>query len=141
MSEGVIVSQPIAQLWRKHENLIKYGGIGATAVAIDLGLFVLLHEYFDAPLWIAHSVSVGVAVVWSFTLNAFFNFKTTDVLLARFLSFSTVSFVGYLVGLLVIWAAVSGADAGGTVGKILSLPIVFVTQYILNTKISFRERS
>lgn len=135
------MSLPLADLFRKHENLIKYGGIGATAVAIDLGVFVVLHEVFGSPLWIAHSVSVGLAVLWSFSLNAFFNFKTTDRLVARFASFSTVSFVGYLVGLLVIWLAVGAADLGGTVAKIVSLPIVFVTQYLLNSRISFREFS
>lgn len=128
----------LADLLRQHENLIKYGGIGATAVAIDLGVFVVMHEIFDFAPWLAHSVSVGLAVVWSFLLNAFFNFRTTDRLATRFLSFATVSFVGYLVGLVVIWLVVDGFDLGGTLAKVISMPLVFVTQYVLNTRYSFR---
>lgn len=129
----------LTELYRRHENLIKYGFIGASAVVIDLGLFIVLHEFLDVAPWIAHSVSVAVAVVWSFLLNAFFNFRTTDRLLARFLSFATVSFIGYLVGLVVIAIAVSALGLGGTISKIISMPVVFITQYILNTKFSFRS--
>lgn len=125
-------------LWRKYKNLLMYGAIGASAVVIDLGLFVVLHEVMDVNVWVSHSVSVGVAVVWSFLLNAFFNFGTTDRLWMRFVSFATVSFIGYLVGLAVI-AIVTSGDIGGTPAKVISLPIVFITQYLLNSRISFRS--
>lgn len=128
----------VQALWRKYKTLVMYGAIGASAVVIDLGLFILLHEVMDVNVWVAHSVSVGVAVVWSFLLNAFFNFGTTDRLLIRFASFATVSFVGYLVGLAVI-AVVTAGDVGGTPAKIISLPVVFITQYLLNSRISFRS--
>lgn len=128
-------------LFRKHENLIKYGLIGASAVVIDLGLFVLLHEVFDVAPWISHSVSVGVSVVWSFLLNAFFNFGTTDRLLARFVSFASVAFVGYLVGLAIIFFLTESFDTAGTIAKVISMPPVFLTQYVLNTRYSFRTDS
>ena len=128
-----------ADLARKHETMLKYGVIGASAVAVDVGLFVILHELFDVAAWAAHSASVGLAVVWSFLLNAFFNFRTTDRLLVRFVSFATVAFVGYLIGLAIIGAGMGWFDLGGTVAKLISMPVVFGTQYLLNSRISFRS--
>lgn len=130
---------PLLALAKKHENLLKYGLIGASAVVIDLGLFVVLHEVFDVAPWLAHSISVGTSVVWSFLLNAFTNFRTTDNLFARFVSFAAVAFIGYLVGLVIISALTEGFDTGGTIAKVISMPPVFITQYVLNTKYSFRE--
>ncbi len=139
MPETLRAPAPIVTLVRKYENMIKYGVIGASAVVVDLALFVLLHEVAGTAAWLAHSVSVGVAVVWSFLLNAFFNFRTTDKLLARFVSFASVAFVGYLIGLVIIAVGVGPLDMGGTVSKVISMPVVFITQYILNSRISFRS--
>lgn len=129
----------IVDLYREHRNLANYALIGGSAVVVDLGLFILLHDVGGAGVVAAQSISVGVAVVWSFLLNAFFNFGTTDRLLARFLSFSAVSFIGYLVGLAIIVIAVEGFGIAGTIGKVLSMPVVFVTQYLLNSRFSFRS--
>ncbi len=143
-SNETVVTPPdlttrIQALYKQHENLLKYGIIGGSAVVVDVGLFVVLHELLDFAPWLAHSISVSVAVIWSFLLNAFFNFGTTDRLIARFISFASVAFVGYLVGLLIIWIAIDGFDLGGSAAKILSMPLVFTTQYLLNTRISFRS--
>ena len=133
---------PIARvrlLARRFEHLVKYLVIGATAAAIDLGLFLILHNAAGfAPLE-AHSVSVPVAVVFSFTCNARHNFRTTDRIALRFASFITVAFVGYLVGTAVIQVVHGGLGFSANIAKALSLPLVFAVQYLLNSRVSFRK--
>ncbi len=130
----------IGRLWVQHRNLILYAFIGGSAVVVDVGLFTLLHEVGDWGALTANAVSVPVSVVWSFVLNATINFKTTDVILARLASFSIVSGIGFAASQLIIWG-VEGAGLSGLVAKLISLPIVFILQYLLNTRLTFREQS
>lgn len=112
--------------------------IGGVASLIDVGVFILLYEWVGLAALVSHSISIPLSAIYSFTCNAFLNFKTTDRLLWRFLSFSVVVFLGYLLGAGVIWLIEQLTPFGGTVGKIVSLPLVFIFQFYLNSKISFR---
>ncbi len=129
----------LAKLWIQQRNLILYAFIGGSAVAVDVGLFTLLNQVMGWRALVANAVSVPVSVVWSFVLNATINFKTTDVILARLASFSVVSGIGFAASQAIIWAA-EAAGVSGFVAKLLSLPLVFVLQYFLNTRLTFREQ-
>ena len=130
----------LSDTYFRHQTLAKYFLIGATASAIDVILFmVLLMGFGTSPLF-AHSVSVPVAVLFSFSVNARHNFHVSDHMALRLLSFVAVCIVGYLSGYAVIMTAIY-AGASAAVGKILSLPVVFVVQYILNSRITFRGSS
>lgn len=130
----------ISEAYERHQNLVKYFLIGATASAIDVALFMILHMGFGTTPLFAHSISVPTAVLFSFVVNARHNFRVRDHLVLRLVSFVAVCIVGYLAGYGVIVAAV-WAGTSATIGKFLSLPVVFVVQYILNSKITFRGSS
>lgn len=127
---------------RGREQLIKYALIGATASAIDVILFFVLFNFVGTSELVAHSISVPTSVVFSFVVNARHNFKTNDHALLRFLSFCVVCLIGYIAGYGVIILVQNGfADPalGANVGKIASLPVVFIIQYLLNSRITFRN--
>jgi len=124
------------------EQLIKYFLIGATASAIDLILYFVIYNGFKTTELFAQSISVPTAIVFSFVVNARHNFKTNDYALIRFVSFCIVCLIGYAAGLWVIWGVQGFFEnqmLGGNIGKVVSLPVVFVIQYILNSKITFRK--
>jgi len=120
-----------------HQRLIKYFLIGVTASAIDVCLFLILFNLVGTSAIVAHSISVPVSVLFSFFTNARHNFKTTDHTALRLLSFAVVCTIGYAAGYAVI-AAVAASGASENIGKIASLPVVFVIQYVLNSRITFR---
>lgn len=120
----------------KHQTLLKYFVIGATASAIDVVLFLLLYNVVGTTPLVAHSISVPTSVLFSFIVNARHNFKTTDHTALRLLSFVIVCTIGYAAGFGVIeLCRVQGL--GANIGKIASLPVVFVLQYVLNSRITF----
>jgi putative flippase GtrA len=121
--------------------LLRYLAIGASAAALDLALFVISFEVFGWNEAASQTLSVGCAVIWSFALNARFNFGVNDRLLLRFVSFCAVAVVGYLVGLGIILGLRDGFDVRPTFGKVVGMPVVFVAQYLLNSRISFRSRN
>lgn len=133
-------SEALRERSRQHENLLKYFFIGGAASAIDVCLFLLLFNGVGTTALFAHSISVPTSVLFSFVTNARHNFHTNDYMILRLISFVTVCTVGYLVGYVVIVATVAiGYNAN--IGKIASLPIVFVLQYLLNSRITFRKIS
>lgn len=122
----------------RYHNLVRYLLIGGMASAIDVILFMVLYNVMGTSTLVAHSVSVPVAVLVSFFVNARHNFRVDDNMALRLLSFAAVCALGYLVGFGVI-NAVQQAGLGANLGKIASLPVVFAVQFILNSRITFRK--
>lgn len=121
---------------KQHKHLLKYLLIGGTASMIDVVLFLLIYNAIGASALVAHSISVPTSVLFSFIVNARHNFKTSDHMALRLLSFVVVCTIGYLSGFGVIeLCRQQGIDAN--IGKIISLPVVFAIQYVLNSRITF----
>lgn len=120
-------------------KMLAYLFIGGVAASIDLGTFVFLYELVGLTAVISHSVSVPVSAIFSFLCNAFFNFRKTDLLLFRSISFLSVVALGYLLGVAIIILVGDILQLGGTIGKLVSLPFVFLFQFYLNSKVSFRD--
>lgn len=132
----------VMAIYRQNEQLLKYFFIGATASAIDVILFFILFNLVGTSEFLAHSISVPTAVVFSFVVNARHNFKTNDYALLRFISFCIVCIIGYAAGYAVIVAVremFEDPQLGANIGKVCSLPVVFIIQYLLNSRITFRK--
>jgi len=138
VSAGSRFFDVIARSWIFNSKFGLYLVIGGTASAIDVGVFLYLHEIMSVSAIISHSVSIPLSAIFSFTLNAYLNFKKTDKLALRLASFSIVVGIGYLLGVAIIWVFDVYFQTGGTIGKFVSLPFVFLIQFFLNSKISFR---
>ena len=138
----------LRHLWRLYQfrfpwmakHLVKYFVIGATASAIDVALFMVLFNVAHTTPLMAHSISVPTSVLFSFTVNARHNFYATDHIVLRLISFAVVAAIGYAVGYGIIELSRS-VGLGANVGKILSLPVVFALQYLLNSRITFKKKT
>ena len=127
--------QDIAQ-----NKFVTYLFIGGFAASIDVGIFIFLHELIEIKSLISHSISVPISAIFSFSANAYLNFKKSDLLFYRFVSFSAVVGIGYLLGILIIFIIDNVLQLGGTLGKLVSLPFVVILQFSLNSKITFRDK-
>jgi putative flippase GtrA len=132
------ITSMLLQRARQHEQALKYLVIGGAASAIDVLLFMILFNFAGFTEWQSHSVSVPVSVLFSFLVNARHNFKTNDHMWLRLMSFSIVCLIGFFAGYGVIEAA-RAAGIDSNIGKIASLPVVFVIQFVLNSRITFRK--
>lgn len=131
----------VRERFAQHRTLILYFFIGASASLIDVVGFVVFHSVLGIISTLATTYSVSLATVYAFLLNAFFNFKQTDRFFWRFLSYFLVSGVGLAFSALMLWVfnVILGFD--GNLIKILSLPLVFVLQYILNKNVTFQSKN
>lgn len=133
----VRVSSALTRLARARRQLLLYAVIGSLALVTDVGLFAGLTLVGEWSPLAAHTVSVPIAGVVSFALNASVNFRRTDRLAARMASFAVVSATGYTVGALVIWAIAEAGGLPSLLAKLMSLPLVFALQYRLNSRVTF----
>lgn len=129
------------ELFLKHKNLIYYFCIGVSASMIDVLAYVVLYNFLHINPVLATVVSISLATVWAFTLNAVYNFKITDRILARLTSYSFVSIIGMVLSASIIYVFAEQNGFNANIVKILTLPLIFVIQYLLNRHLTFKMLS
>ncbi|MBO4887763.1 MAG: GtrA family protein [Firmicutes bacterium] len=55
---------------------IKFALISASAGIIQIGTFTLLNELLHLPYWVSYLIALVLSVVWNFTLNRKYTFKS-----------------------------------------------------------------
>jgi len=72
------------EYWR----FFKFVFFSASAGIIEMGSFALLNELLDWPYWPSYLIALTLSVLWNFTLNRKFTFKSTaNIPRAMFLVF------------------------------------------------------
>lgn len=130
--------KPAATLLLKYKHAWGYAIIGIIGLWVDLGGFYLLHNFFGMDKSLANLISSVLAILHNFILNALFNFRKRDQLGIRLLSFYAVGAVGILLTQLMFWLFTDWIGVNANIIKPFSVILVFVVQYNLNKRFSFR---
>ncbi|MGO8765721.1 MAG: GtrA family protein [Limisphaerales bacterium] len=126
--------------WLKaRRQFVVYCLIGASGVALDFSIYSLLVAKFPSHYQWANAAGYSSGTILSFFLNAHFNFKTRDWLLARFLSFCLVGFLGWAASAEVLSLTIGLWHWNKYLAKLLTLAVVVALQYNLNRLISFKR--
>ncbi|MCL2694844.1 MAG: GtrA family protein [Clostridiales bacterium] len=120
------------------KQIFLYGVIGGASALLDFALFTLLYRQFGMNEYLANAISIHAGIAMSFVLNRKFNFKKTDRLLFRALSFYLVGLVGLALSQGLLW--LGGRMLLPTlITKLVSIFIVAATQFCVNKFITFKE--
>lgn len=57
-------------------RFIKFTLFSISAGLIEISSFALLNEFFHLPYWLAYLIALVLSVLWNFTLNRNFTFKS-----------------------------------------------------------------
>ena len=114
----------------------RYAAIGVTGVTLDTVLFVVLTRAGMAPV-AATVLSTTAGILNNYVLNAKLNFGTSLNLVhgRRFLTVGLIGLVVAAVSLQVLIAL--GVDE--VVAKVISIPVVVVSQFVVNKRWSFGD--
>ena len=118
-------------------QLISYTLIGGSGVALDLVVFLLLHNTAGMNEQFANAISTTLGIANNFALNARFTFERRDRLVVRFLRFYAVGLTGIALTNLLFLAFTDGLGIDANLIKAASLPLVLALQFVLNRKWSF----
>ena len=59
-------------------RFLKFALISASAGLIELGSFTLFNELFRWPYWLSYMIALVLSVLWNFTLNRKYTFKSAS---------------------------------------------------------------
>lgn len=124
---------------KKYEKFIKYCIIGASGVFLDLTVFYLLNKKLGIYYQFVNIFSVSCGITNNFLLNAFFNFKTRDKLIIRYIQFYAVGLVGIGTSAVLLYIFVEVLNVEVMISKGIIMVIVAVIQYLLNKTFTFRR--
>ncbi|PID52279.1 MAG: hypothetical protein CR972_02275 [Candidatus Moraniibacteriota bacterium] len=124
---------------KKQKKIILYFSFGCIAASVDLGVFLILFNIFNVNDIKSNIISISLATIVGFFLNAIINFKVQDRMIIRFVSYAFVSCVGMLVSSFMLYIFCDVYIFNENFIKIISLPVIFLVQYLLNSTISFRK--
>ncbi len=127
-------------LLQKRQFLL-YCVIGFSGVGLDFGVYSLLVKTRTLDYQAANAVGYASGTLLSFILNARFNFRVTDRIALRLLSFFGVAFLGWLASFALLHLLVERFHADKILAKLATLAVVVLLQYNLNRLLSFRKTS
>ncbi len=119
------------------KQMVMYGVIGGISALTDSIVFYFLH--FDFGVYVSNFISINVGITISFLMNTYLNFKTTDSLLKRAISFFSVGYTGLLLSMLILFIGVEILMISGMSVKLFSIIIVAALQFLLNKTITFKR--
>jgi putative flippase GtrA len=141
LGEGCRTFRRVKKLLLQKKQFFVYCVIGASGSALDLGVYSLLIKSRVLDYQAANAVGYACGTLLSFILNAKLNFRVTDKISLRLLSFFGVALLGWLAsaGLLHLLIGRFGFDK--YISKFAALVVVVLLQYSLNCRFSFRKAS
>ena len=125
----------------QNRQFLLYCVIGASGVTLDFGIYSLLVKTRLLDYQAANAVGYSSGTLLSFILNARYNFRVTDKIPLRLISFFSIAFLGWLVSAGLLHLLIGRFDFDKYLSKFATLIVVVLLQYNLNRLLSFRKAS
>ena len=123
-------------------EVVRYGIVGASGVAVDLAVLALLVEVAGVPLLIANVVSFSAAVASNYRLNSWWTFRSREQRshLAGGGLFLFAALVGLAISEVGLWLITTRLGLFYVWTKLALVGVVFAWNYAFNNAITFRDR-
>ena len=124
----------------KREELIRTGKFvlfSISAGLIEIGSFELLNQLTPWAYWIKHIISIILSVIWNFTLNREFTFRSANNVPVAMMKVAIYYFVFILS---TTWAGDKLVDVykwNESIVKVLTMLLNFVTEYLYDRFVVF----
>jgi putative flippase GtrA len=131
----------VKKILLQKKQFLLYCVIGASGVTLDFGIYSLLVKTRVLDYQAANAVGYSSGTLLSFILNARFNFRVTDKIPLRLVSFFSIAFLGWLVSAGLLHLLIGRFNFDKYLSKFATLIVVVLLQYNLNRLLSFRKAS
>ena len=116
---------------------IKFVLFSISAGVIEFGSFELLNILTPWSYWVKHIISIVLSVLWNFTLNREFTFRSANNVPIAMLKVAAFYAVFILVTTIMGNYLVQTCGWDDTVVKILTMLLNFVTEYLYDRFVVF----
>lgn len=129
----------IRELIAEQRQFILYAIIGGFSATLDFIMFLVLYNTLQINPLVATTISTSFGILSSFIGNILLNFKVRDKLHHRFIVFYIVGVSGLGLSVLTIYVLHDLLNLNANLAKLISIPIVVIFQYILNSRVSLAK--
>ena len=119
------------------KEMFLYGIIGSMSAGLDSLTYYSLTRKLMTGEFFANFIGINLGITISFILNTFTNFKKTDKLAKRAVSFYSVGYIGLLLSMFMLYVGLKVMHINDMAVKITSVFIIALFQFILNKIITF----
>jgi putative flippase GtrA len=119
-------------------QIFLYGVIGGGSAFLDFLLFTLMYKQFGMNEYLTNGISVHTGIAMSFILNRKFNFKKTDRVLFRAVSFYLTGLFGLALSQGLLWLG-GILLLSAVTAKFASIFIVAAVQFVINKLVAFNK--
>ena len=116
---------------------VKFVLFSASAGVIEIGVFTLLYELLHWEYWIAYLIALVLSVVWNFTLNREFTFRSASNVPVAMLKVAAYYAVFTPVTTLLGHYLEGPCGWNGMLVTVLNMLLNFVTEYLYDRFIVF----
>ena len=117
---------------------IKFGLFSISAVVIQIGSFTLLNELLHLEYWLSYLIGLVLSVIWNFTLNRKFTFKSANNIPIAMLKVFAFYCVFTPLSTLLEKYLTTGPQWNEYVVTLINMVLNFVTEYLYDTYVVFR---
>ncbi|MDP2671641.1 MAG: bifunctional glycosyltransferase family 2/GtrA family protein [bacterium] len=125
-----------------HRTFWRFSIVGVSNTIVDYGLFFVLTKKLSLDALVANPINVEVAILWSFFWNNLWTFserKSRQPLWSRFLIFQLIQLGGLALSQNSLLILHKYFGLGDLLAKALTIPVVLVFNYVLNSRWAFSE--
>ncbi len=118
---------------------IKFALFSASAGLIELGSDTLLREVIGLPAWLSYLIAIILSVLWNFTFNRKFTFKSASNVRIAMLKVAAyyVVFIPLSTGIEALLTKVFGCP--GFVATVLNMALNFITEFFYQRYYVFKD--
>ena len=119
---------------------LKFLVFSVGAAAIQVGSFTLLEEVFRVTHWLSYLVSLILSIIWMFTLNRKYTFRSSNNIPVAMLK--TLAYYAVFTPLSTWWTAIlTGPNVGWNEYLVLAITMIIncSTEYVFDRFVVFGD--
>ena len=128
-------NQPRTREWVR---LAKFTFFSVSAGLIEIGAFALLNELLRLPYWLSYLAALMLSVLWNFTLNRRFTFRSANNVPVAMLKVAAYYAVFTPLSTLLEKYLTDTVGWNEYLVTFLNMVLNFVTEYLFDTFVVFR---
>ncbi len=117
---------------------IKFGLFSISAGVIQIGSFSLLGLVPDMPSWVRYLIALVLSVIWNFTLNRRYTFKSANNVPVAMLKVAAFYCVFTPLSTFIEWALADNLGWNEYLVTLLNMCLNFVTEFLYDKYFVFR---
>jgi putative flippase GtrA len=144
------INYPRLQLglsWLSVAQFIRFAVVGLGGVAVDLGVFYLLHKSLGLALTLSAMLSTEVAIINNFLWNDVWTFsdvsqeqQSISQRLKRFFKFNLICFFGLILNSLIVNWLFYRFGVNEYIAKLVAIACVTLWNFWLNLKLNWQVK-